>query len=127
MSHLHALTTKELHAEIQRRKGAEVQSIRDQIAEHRRTIVALEARIAAHVGEKPAKVAKPHSTKINPIDADTAVLAALEATPAPLASGQIATEVGFHGLQLKASLARLEAVRSIVRIGKARATVYTAA
>jgi predicted Rossmann fold nucleotide-binding protein DprA/Smf involved in DNA uptake len=125
MSHLHTLTTEELHAEIQHRKGAEVQAMRDQIAEHRKSIATLESKIAAFAGEKPTKTAKVRGAKIDPAEADKAVLAVLDASKESLPASKIAHDVGFDGAALKTSLTRLEADGKIVRTGNARATVYS--
>lgn len=116
--------TDHLVAELQKRKAGEVQALRDQIAEHRKVIASLEAKIAALAG---TKLAKTPSGKVDPKDADKAVLAALDASAVSLGAGKISEVVGFGGAALKASLARLEASKAIKRSGAARGTVYAVA
>ena len=121
MSHpLHELSTEELSAEIQRRKADEAKAIRTQIDEYKRKIAALEAQI----GEKPAKATRTRSVKIDPVEADAAVLKALAEDVALLATSKLAEATGINGAPLKASLERLVAAGKVVRTGKARATVY---
>lgn len=125
MSHpLHELPTEELTAEIQRRKGAEVQALRDEITEHRKAIAALEAKIAAHNGEKAPKATRTRSVKIDPAEAEDAVLKSLAASDERLPASQIAERTGINGAHVKAALERLEAAGKVHRSGKARGTVY---
>lgn len=123
---LHELSTEELAAEIQRRKSAEVQTLRDEIAEHRKAIVALEAKIAAHNGEKAAKTTRTRSVKIDPAEAEDAVLKSLAATRVHIPASLIAERSGIDGAHVKAALERLEAAGKVYRSGKARGTVYGA-
>ncbi len=124
MSHLHDLSTEEIAAELQRRKGDTIGALKADAAKHRAEIARIDAEIAALTGEKPAKATRTRAVKVDPVEADAKILAAFKSVGLPINTSILGHATGFDKATLKSALARLEAAGKIQRTGKARATVY---
>lgn len=118
------LTVDQIEAELQKRKAADIDLFRRNIAAKKNELAALEIDLAKLIGEKPTKAARTREPKIGAEEADKRVLDTLDDDHGPRSASVIANATGISSADLKASLARLEAAGKIKRTGKARGTVY---
>lgn len=129
MSLLQNIPLEDLEKELVRRRSMQVNEIRRKIEEHRTEIRKLEQLMRESEGlpaTAPTTLAKPVRTALPRIpqgERADRILRALDGTDG-MAPSDIASQVGFDGIALRATLAELMSERRIVRFGKARGTKY---
>lgn len=129
MSLLQNIPLEDLEKELVRRRSMQVNEIRRKIEEHRAEIRKLEQLIRESEGlpaSAPQALVKPVRTALPRIpqgERADRILRALDGTDG-MAPSDIASQVGFDGIALRATLAELMNERRIVRFGKARGTKY---
>ena len=119
---LHEITTEEIHAELHRRKSAEVYEIRKKIEEHKKAIRDLEAKI--HGGKEANEVKGGSKCAVPKADRFDRIVAALTGVENANVA-QIAEKAGFGGTALSAALKRAVNEGKILKSGKARGTTYS--
>jgi hypothetical protein len=129
MSLLQNIPLEDLEKELVRRRSMQVNEIRRKIEEHRAEIRKLEQLIRESEGLPAAASAAPVRAprtalpRIPQGERADRILRALDGTDG-MAPSDIASQVGFDGIALRATLAELMNERRIVRFGKARGTKY---
>jgi len=122
---LSSLQIEEIYKEIERRKSAEVNVVREQLEEAKKVVRELEARLAVLSGAATlaTKAEKLPKSRLTGAEKAERIFAALEGKGF-VGGAELVALVGFDGNTLREALQDLVTEGKVVREGKARGTKY---